>query len=369
MSSRGSSVCVVGAGAAGLACAATLGRAGASVVVVEREDVGAAWQSRYDSLRLHTPRRLSGLPGFAIPRESGTWPAREAVAAYLRAYAGHHAIDVQTGRAIELVEKRGPGWGVRFADGSLDADRVVVATGYSNVPSVPDWPGVFAGELVHSAAYRRGEAYRDRRVLVVGSGNSGTEIAVDLVRAGAGEVLLAIRTPPAIVRRATLGVPSQLLGIASAHLPVDAVDRIAGTFRRLSFGDLTGVGLPAPERPYSDFLRRRVLPIVDVGFVAAVKDGSVRIVPALERFEDGRAVLGDGRSVDVDAIVAATGFRTGLEAIVGHLGVLDDAGVPLVHVDEHPSAPGLHFVGYQVTLGGMLRVVGKQAERLAAIVA
>jgi cation diffusion facilitator CzcD-associated flavoprotein CzcO len=171
------------------------------------------------------------------------------------------------------------------------------------------------------------------------------------------------------VRRATLGVPSQLLGIASAHLPVGAVDRIAATFRRLSFGDLTGVGLPAPERPYSDFLRRRVLPIVDVGFVAAVKDGSVRIVPALERFEDGRAVLGDGRSVDVDAIVAATGFRTGLEAIVGHLGVLDDDGVPLVHVDEHPSAPGLHFVGYQVTLGGMLRVVGKQAERLAAIVA
>jgi putative flavoprotein involved in K+ transport len=105
---------------------------------------------------------------------------------------------------------------------------------------------------------------------------------------------------------------------------------------------------------------------VDVGLVAAVKDGSVRVVSGLERFEDGVPVLADGSRADVDAIVAATGFRTGLEPLVGHLGVLDDAGVPLVHgADEHPDAPGLHFVGFLVTLGGTLRLVGAQAERLA----
>jgi cation diffusion facilitator CzcD-associated flavoprotein CzcO len=113
-----------------------------------------------------------------------------------------------------------------------------------------------------------------------------------------------------------------------------------------------------------------VIPIVDVGLVAAVKDGTVKVVPALERFDDGQPVLGDGRPVEVDAIIAATGFRTGLEPLVGHLGVLDEAGVPVVHgPDEHPSAPGLHFVGYVVSLGGTLRLVGKQAEQLAGAAA
>jgi putative flavoprotein involved in K+ transport len=179
-----------------------------------------------------------------------------------------------------------------------------------------------------------------------------------------------VRTPPGLVRRDTLGIPSQLLGVASSRLPVGAVDRIARTLRRVAFGDLAALGLPSPERPYSEFLRRRVIPIVDVGLVAAVESGSVTVVPALERFDDGRPVLSDGRSVEVDAVVAATGFRTGLEPLVGHLGVLDDAGVPLVHgPDEHPAAIGLHFVGYRVTLGGTLRLIAAQAEDLARVAA
>ena len=207
-------------------------------------------------------------------------------------------------------------------------------------------------------------------MLVVGAGNSGAEIAIDVARSGASEVLLAVRTPPAVVRRDTLGVPSQLLGIASTHLPVGAVDRIAATLRRLAFADLTALGLPAPEKPYSEFLRRRVIPIVDIGLVSAVDNGTVRVVPGLDRFEDGMPVLSDGQALEVDAVVAATGFRTGLERLVGHLGVLDDAGVPLVHgPEEHPAAPGLHFVGYLVTLGGTLRLVGKQAEQLARVAA
>jgi putative flavoprotein involved in K+ transport len=359
-------ICVVGGGAAGLACAATLGRAGAEVVVLERDDVGAAWGARYDCLHLHTVRWLSGLPGYGIPRAYGKWPSRDHVVEYLRAYASRYAIDVRTGVAVERVDRAGDGWLVATGGEPLSVDRVVIATGYSSVPHLPTWSGSFAGELVHSADYRRGDSYRGRRVLVVGAGNSGAEIAIDVARAGASEVLLSVRTPPAVVRRDTLGVPSQLLGIASGRLPVGLVDRIAATLRRAAFGDLAPLGLPAPEKPYSEFLRRRVIPIVDVGLVAAVKDGTVQVVAGLERFEHGRPLLADGRSVEVDAIVAATGFRPGLEPLVGHLGVLDDNGVPLVHgPDEHPGAPGLHFVGYVVSLGGTLRLVGRQAERLA----
>jgi putative flavoprotein involved in K+ transport len=363
-------ICVVGAGASGLASAAALRRAGAEVVVIERADVGAAWQARYDCLHLHTVRWLSGLPGYGMPRVYGKWPARDRVAEYLRSYASRHSLDVRTGDAVRRIDRDDLGWVVSADGEAIRADRVVVATGYSNVPSMPDWPGSFAGELVHSADYRRGEPYRGLRVLVVGAGNSGAEIAIDVARAGASEVHLAVRTPPAVVRRDTLGVPSQLLGIASAHLPIGAVDRIASTLRRVAFGNLDSLGLPAPEKPYSEFLRRRVIPIVDVGLVAAVRSGAVKVVPGLERFEDGAPVLSDGRRLEVDAIVAATGFRTGLEPLVGHLGVLDAAGVPLVHgPDEHPDAPGLHFVGYLVTLGGTLRLAGKQAERLARVAA
>jgi putative flavoprotein involved in K+ transport len=363
-------ICVVGAGAAGLAAAAALRRAGADVVVLEREDVGAAWQARYDCLHLHTVRWLSGLPGVAIPRASGKWPSRDRVVEYLRAYAARQELDVRTGVAVDRVDRSGDGWLVTAGGETIAADRVVVATGYSNVPHLPDWPGSFDGELLHSAGYRHGDPYRGRRVLVVGAGNSGAEIAIDVARAGAAAVHLSVRTPPALVRRDTLGIPSQLLGIASSRLPAGAVDRIASTLRRLAFGDLAPLGLPAPERPYTEFLRRRVIPIVDVGLVRAVKAGTVTVVPALERFEGGMPVLAGGGKLEVDAIVAATGYRTGLEPLVGHLGVLDAAGVPLVHgPDEHPDAPGLHFVGYVVTLGGTLRLAGKQAERLARVAA
>jgi len=359
-------IAVIGAGPAGLSCAAMLQGAGERVVVLERDVVGAAWTKRYDRLQLHTVRWLSCLPGYRMPRSFGKWPSHERVLDYLEQYAERHALEIRTGVEAERVDRAGSGWAVMTSDGAVEAGRVVVATGYSNVPFLPDWPGGFAGEIVHSADYRNAVPYAGRRVLVVGAGNSGAEIAVDLADAGAAEVLLAVRTPPAIVRRDVAGVPSQLLGIASEHLPVPVVDRVARTLRRISLPDLSAHGLPAPERPYSDFLRRRAIPILDVGLVDAVRARRVRVVAALARFEGAGAVLADGTRVEVDAVVSATGFRTGLEALVGHLGVLDEGGLPVTHgAREHPRAPGLHFVGYRLTLGGAFRVIGAQARELA----
>ena len=364
------SVCVVGAGPAGLAAAAMLAKVGARVVVLERTEVGASWTSRYDCLHLHTVRWLSGLPGYPIPRSSGKWPSRDGVVDYLRAYAARSALDVRASVDVDRIDREDERWVVRSAGGDVDADRVVVATGYSNVPFVPDWPGAFEGEIVHSTAYRNPKPFRGRRVLVVGSGNSGAEIAADVSSGGAAEVLLSVRTPPAIVRRDTAGIPTQLLGIASSHLPVSVADRVATTMRRIAFPDLAPLGLPAPERPYSEFLRRRVIPVIDVGIVDAIRSGRVRVVADVERLDGEAVVLVDGSRAAVDVLVAATGFRTGLEPLVGHLGVLDERGVPLVHgAEELAEAPGLHFVGYDVTLGGMLRVIGGQARRLAGVVA
>jgi putative flavoprotein involved in K+ transport len=362
-------IAVVGAGPAGLASAAALGRSAEPVVVFERGEVAAAWSGRYDRLQLHTVRWLSGLPGYRIPRSFGKWPSRDRVIEYLRGYAERNAIDVRTGIEVKRIERDGAAWALETNDGSFGADRVVVATGNNNVPFVPDWPGSVAGRIVHSSEYRNPEPYRGHRVLVAGGGNSGAEIAVDLADGGAAEVLLSVRTPPSIVRRDLLGFPSQVLGIASMHMPVTVVDHIAATMRRLSFPDLDRYGLTAPARPFSEFLRRRVIPIVDVGLADAVRTGRVRVVAAVTGVDGDNVVLADGARHQLDDVIAATGFRTGLEPLVGHLGVLDEHGRPLVHgADQHPAAPRLHFVGYQVTLGGTFRLVGMEAKRVARAV-
>jgi putative flavoprotein involved in K+ transport len=363
-------IVVIGAGPAGLAAAAMLTRAGERVVVLERDEVGAAWTTRYDRLRLHTIRWLSCLPGYRMPRAFGPWPSRDDVVEYLRRYAERTGLDVRTGVDVRRIDRDGGRWAVQTDADSLPAERVVVATGYSSTAFVPRWPGAFGGRIVHSSEYRNPAPYRGHTLLVVGAGNSGAEIAVDLADGGAAEVLLSVRTPPAIVRRDTLGFPSQLLGIASMHLPVPLVDRVAAAMRRVAIPDLAPYGLSAPARPYSDFLRRQVIPIVDVGIVAAVRDGRVRVVAALTGFDEQQAVLADGRRLRVDDVIAATGFRTGLEPLVGHLGVLDGRGWPLVHAaEQHPSLPGLHFVGYRLTLGGSFRFVGIEARHLARAIA
>jgi putative flavoprotein involved in K+ transport len=347
-----------------------LQRSGEDVVVLERGEIGQAWTTRYDRLHLHTVRWLSCLPGYRMPRSAGKWPARDRVVDYLRSYAERNAIEVRTQVTVERLDPAPAGWRVATSAGPVEAERVVVATGNSNVPFRPGWPGTFAGDVVHSADYRNPSPYAGRRVLVVGAGNSGAEIAVDVADGGASEVWLAVRSSPHIVRRDTLGFPSQVVGIATTHLPVPVVDRLAALLRRLSIPDLAPYGLRAPARPYTDFLHRRVVPILDVGIVDAVRGSRVRVVAALERFEDGAAVLADGTRLDADAVIAATGYRAGLEPLVGHLGVLDERGEPLVHApDEDPSAPGLHFVGYEVTLGGQFRLVGVQAKRLARALA
>jgi putative flavoprotein involved in K+ transport len=367
-------VVVVGAGAAGLATAAALRERGRAVQVLERADrVGASWAGRYDSLHLHTVRWLSGLPGLPIPRSYGRWVARDDLVQYLATYARRRSLGPELGTTVTRIDRDGSGapWLVRTDRGDRPASRVVVATGYSHTPRRPDWPGVetFRGDLRHSADYREPSPYAGRRVLVVGAGNSATEIALDLLRVGA-EVTLSVRTPPNIVRRDTLGVPSQVFGIALKRVPERFMDPLTATLRRISVPDLTEHGLPRSADPYSTFRRTGTVPILDTGIVDAIRTGRVRVVPATVSVDGPDVRLADGSSVRPDAVVAATGFTTGLEPVVGHLDVLDRRGVPTVHgADEHPAAPGLHFVGIRAELSGLLREIGLEARRVGRALA
>jgi putative flavoprotein involved in K+ transport len=362
-------VVIVGAGSAGLATAALLQRDGLRPLVLEAgPEPGAAWRGRYDRLRLHTPRLLSGLPGLRIPRRYGRWVRRDDLLEYFRDYTAEHDLEVRLNCRVERLE---PSWTLHTSDGPIEAEHVVVATGYNGAPFVPDWPGreSFTGELIHSSEYRNPQPFRDRDVLVVGAGNSGAEIAHDVADGGAARARLSVRTPPQIVRRATLGVPAQLLGMAIRKMPPGWVDPFTKAQRRVAIPDLSAQGLPRPEHGVrTAFLTTGTTPILDVGIVAAVRRGRVEVVAAVEGFEGADVLIADGSRIRPDAVIAATGFRVGLEPLVGELGVLGRRGLP-ERTDGEPVLPGLWFVGFTPTLGGQLREGSLAARRVAAALA
>ena len=365
---------VIGAGPAGLSAAATLRKQGVDALVLERsEDVGASWRGHYDRLRLHTVRWLSHLPGLRFSARHGRWVSRDGVVSYLEQYVRHHHLDVRTGVEVQRIEREGELWLVRTGDGDLRARYVVVATGYNHTPYVPDWPGRedFPGELFHASRYRNSESYRGRDVLVVGTGNTGAEIAVDLADGGAARVRLAIRTPPNVVLKENNGVPTQVVGVFMRHVPPRLADALAGPVLRKTVGDLTPYGMPEPPMgPYSRIARDDVIPIIDVGLIDALKQGKVEPVAGVEGFEGAAVVLADGSRVEPDAVIAATGYRRGLEPMVGHLGILGDNGRPLAHGrNTHPSAPRLHFLGYTNPVSGMFLEIGIDARLIGRAIA
>ncbi|GAA0303119.1 NAD(P)/FAD-dependent oxidoreductase [Streptomyces polychromogenes] len=369
-------VYVIGAGPGGLAVAAALRARGVRAVVVERSDsVAASWRAHYERLRLHTTRRLSALPGLAIPRRFGRWVARADVVRYLEKYAEHHELELVTGVEVTRIERAGDGegWTLHASGGRLlAAGAVVVATGFNHTPHLPSWPGAdtYTGRLLHASGYREPSPYAGRDVLVVGVGNTGAEIAVDLVEGGAARVRLAVRTAPHIVRRSTLGWPAQRTGILVRRLPVRLVDRLGALVAKVSVPDLSAYGLPRPTAGLYSRVRQGAIPVQDVGLIDAVRTGRVEPVAAVASFEGDRVLLADGTEITPDTVIAATGYRRGLEALVGHLGVLDDRGRPLAHGPRTTAqAPGLYFQGYTNPLSGMLRELSRDARRIARALA
>lgn len=364
---------VVGAGAAGLGVAAELRRRGVDALVFDRAlQVGGGWAGRYEGLRLNTVRQLSGLRGSPIPRRAGRWVSRQEFAAYLRGISAGMRVEAEV--EVERVDRDGDGWVLSTSAGSRFAAAVVVAAGYDREPFLPDWPGLegYAGELMHSSAYREAARHRGQDVLVVGPGNSGSEIATQLSAAGAGRVRLSVRTPVNLFPATVLGAPSTWLARANEEAPERIVDSVSRLTQRLAFGDLSGYGMPPAPRGVATELRERGLgPVLDRGFVRALKRGDIEIVAAVSRCEAGSVILADRTSIEPDMVIAATGYCPGLAPLVGHLGVLDDRGLPLVRdgSTEISGSGSLYFNGYWLPLSGQLPAMRRSSRRIAGAIA
>jgi putative flavoprotein involved in K+ transport len=361
---------VCGAGPAGLSSAAMLEKSGVRCLILERGDhVGASWRSRYEGLRLNTLGWMSTLPGYHLGRRLQHFPSRDEWVGYLERYVERFKLRIRFGTDVLRIEQDGGGWRVDTTEDACAAPIVVVATGYDRIPAMPDWPGreSFTGDLIHSAQYRDATAFRGRNVLVVGPNVTGSELASFLAREGAARVRVSVRTPPNIQRRCRFGVPLNPAALALERLPAAIGDRAAALSQRVTFGDLSPYGLPQPEMGLVSTNRKlRRGPVIDDGFVGAVKEGKIEIVAAVDGFEGSDVVLSTGERLQPDAVIAATGYERGLEPLVGHLGILDEHGLPrFAGPDADPRTPGLHFVGYRTPLYGQLRGIRLDAKRLA----
>ena len=360
---------VVGAGAAGLAAAAALRRSGITPVVLERADrVGASWAERYERLRLHTTRRFSGLPYRPLAASLPRYVTKDEYAAYLADYARDEELDVRVGHDVRRIEAGDGAWRVETADDVFSAPVVVVATGKHRRRRLPESlrADAFAGTLVHSADYTTGRELAGARVLVVGIGNSGAEIATDLVEHEAAAVALAVRSAPPIVRREVFGIPTQVLGIVFKPFPPRAVDRVGALMRRVAVGDLSAYGLA--EADWGPFEARRP-PVIEVGFLETLRQGRISIRPPVAHLTERGAVFADGTEEAFDAVIAATGFDAALEEFLEVDGVLDERGLPQVAEDGSSAVPGLYFIGFRESPRGALYEASHDAPKLARSVA
>jgi cation diffusion facilitator CzcD-associated flavoprotein CzcO len=361
---------IVGAGPAGLAVAGRLRQAGLEFEVIEKADrVGDSWHRHYDRLRLHTVKQLSHLPGLDFPAHYPRYVPRRDLADYYAQYATTFTIEPMFREAVVAILRSDGAW-LTKTEGGLEvrSDHVVIATGLNRVPHRPTYPGEegFTGRLIHSREYREPDPFAGQRVLVVGMGNTGAEIALDLSEAGV-DTTISVRGPVNIVPRDVLGRPTQLTARMLARFPSGLGDRLGSLLRSMTVGDLSSYGIGTPAlAPLAQLRERGKTPVIDVGTVRRIKTGEIAVRPAIDHFAGDIVVFSDHRQGRFETVIFATGYVPLLEELLPDpQDVLDERGLPRQVIGEGPHR-GLFFVGFDNHRPG--GVLGTVVEESALVV-
>jgi indole-3-pyruvate monooxygenase len=361
-------ILVIGAGPAGLATSACLRREGLTHVVLERErQIASAWHRHYDRLHLHTTKTYSALPLTRWPKSAPRYPAREQVVEYLQAYAAEHQVAPRLGVTVHSVQRRGENFAVETSAGTMTPRIVVVATGYNGMPRLPSIPGLdsFHGPTIHASAYKNAVPYQGKRTLVVGCGNSGAEIALDLAEQGV-DVAMVVRGPVHVVPRDMFGRPTQHTTVLLSHLPLGLRDAIARRAISLAVGDLSRWGIVRPSvGPNRMIEESGRIPILDIGTVGMVKQGKIRVLPAAQEIQADSVRFAGGAQLPFEAIIFATGYTPGLRHVIRGFDTIADARGRPNRFGEESGISGLYFVGFRNPPTGALREIALEAPRVA----
>ncbi|TGQ81010.1 NAD(P)/FAD-dependent oxidoreductase [Mesorhizobium sp. M8A.F.Ca.ET.207.01.1.1] len=365
---------VIGAGAAGLAVARALMKAGVATVVLEKESrLAEPWRRRHEQLHLNTHRDLSALPGLTYPKGTPAFPHRDVVIRHMNDFHEANHLPVEFGISVEAIIPGGDHWIVRTSAGSRLARHVVVATGRDREPYTPQWKGMeaFAGRIIHSADFGDAHTYAGKKVLVVGAGNSGFDALNHLAGIDTAAIWLSARNGPALLPKRIGKIAVHRLSPFMARLPLRVADAVMAVTQRLVFGDLTKFGMPrAPAGGASRLTSDYTAIAADDGAVKAIKSGRILVVPGIREFTRDGVMLANGSLIAPDIVIAATGYRTGLERMVGNLGVLDEKGVPLFNGGQaDPKLPGLWFTGMRPSIRGCFANAGILAKAIARRIA
>ena len=362
---------VVGASAAGLACARALQERGVAATVLEKHpQVANSWRNHYERLHLHTPKSGSALPHMKMPSDWPRYPARLQVVEYLERYAETLDEPPRFGIEVTSVSRGESGWITETTDGSFRSDNVIIATGYTRVPVRPVWPGMdeYRGTLLHSSEYKNGQAFEGRPVLVIGFGNSACEIAICLHEHGASPSM-SVRSAVNVIPRDILGIPVLTLGILQSRFPSRLADVLNAPLMRLTVGDITKHGLrKLPYGAITQVKEHDQIPLLDIGTMDLIKSGEIAIRPGVAAFTEAGVEFTDGTTEDFDAVILGTGYRPAVgEILVGCDDVFDREGTPYVS-GKATAQPGLYFCGFHVVPSGGLREIGIEAKRLADVI-
>ena len=367
---------IIGAGPAGLAMAGQLAHRNLPFTVLEAsEHIGFSWRNHYDRLHLHTVKEHSALPHLPYPADYPTYVSRLQVVEYLERYAEHFNIKPLFNQKVTRISRSSTDgtWQVQTETDTFTAERVIVATGYNRVPHIPELPGQrnFRGIIWHSHEYRNGAPFRNENVLIVGMGNTGAELALDLLENGA-KPFISVRGPVNVVRRDTFGRPTQPTAIFLSRFPDWFCDVMARLSQKLSVGDVSAYGLGKPIHSPSYDTRRGKTPVIDMGTLDQIKAGKITVVPGIRQVNAKTVTFTDSRELPFDAIILATGYRPGLTTVLetdlaAH--VLNERGYPKSLWFSEPALRGLHFLGFSIPLTGVLYHLTIDSERIARYIA
>ncbi|MEJ2538496.1 MAG: NAD(P)-binding domain-containing protein [Gemmatimonadota bacterium] len=378
-------VCIVGAGPAGLAAGAALRARGLPFRIVDAgPGPGGIWDvdrretPMYRSAHFISSRSLSGFPGFPMPEEYPDYPRHDLVFRYIRAFARHHRLEEHATFATRVTEAAplpGGGWKIRLVPASegggegdtetLSASALVLATGANWHPNLPEIPGVFQGDVRHSFHYRSADDLRGRRVLVVGAGNSGVDIACDAARV-AEAAYLSVRRGYRFVPKYVFGVPADAFAHSGPSLPAWMERRLFAFLPdRILVGDVTRYGLPRP-----DHAALASHPIMNTRVLDHMGHGDLQARPDVERFDGDAVVFRDGRREDLDLVILATGYRRPFP-FLRHpdLDAQEEMPAEVLYLNLlHRTTPDLFLMGLFETDGAAYGLFGEQAEVVARAV-